>query len=135
MTTRRGTACAFVAACAACVATPAAHAAIYDVTIDGPDAIWLAGRTDIVVPPASDPWPGGLLRHGGNTPEEALETIPSFVAVAGGDVVRALDAAVGGVNFFNGFGPPFFGPNGNESAGSNLTSGTRRVEASSASVS
>ena len=121
MKTRRDTTCVLLAACATWAVTSAAQAAVYDVTIDGPDAIWLAGRTDIVVPPASDPWPGGLLRHGGNTPEEALETIPSFVAVAGGDVVRALDAAVGGVNFFNGFGPPFFGPNGNESAGSNLT--------------
>ncbi len=100
---------------------PAAQAAVYDVTIDGPDAIWLAGRTDLVIPPANQPWSGGLIRHGGATPEEALETIPSFVPVTGGDIVRALDAAVGGVNFFNGFGPPFFGPSGNEGAGSSLT--------------
>ena len=111
---------AFSTALAAVAMASPAQAAIFDVTIDGPDAIWLAGRTDLVVPPASDPWPGGLIRHGGNTPEEAIETIPSFVAVAAGDVVRALDAAVGGVNFFNGFGPPFFGPSGNESAGSSL---------------
>lgn len=120
MKTSSGIAAFSTALTAIAMASPG-QAAIHDVTIDGPDAIWLAGRTDLVVPPASDPWPGGLIRHGGNTPEEAIETIPSFVSVAGGDVVRALDAAVGGVNFFNDFGPPFFGPNGNESAGSSLT--------------
>lgn len=116
-----GVAVSAAAVCGGLVLASSAHAAIYDVTVNGPDAIWLAGRTDIVIPPASGPWPGGLLRHGGNTPEEALEAIPSFVSVAGGDIVRALDAAVGGVNFFNGFGPPFFGPSGNEAAGSSLT--------------
>jgi hypothetical protein len=49
------------------------------------------------------------------------ESLPPFIAVNGGDVVRALNPAVGGVNFFNGFGPPFFGPDGNGLDGSNLT--------------
>jgi len=121
MKTRSGTISAVLAACGGLALASAAQAAIHDVTIDGPDAIWLAGRTDLVIPPASDAWPGGLIRHIGNTPEEALEAIPSFVSVVGGDIVRALDSAVGGVNFFNGFGPPFFGPSGNEAAGSSLT--------------
>ncbi len=112
---------ALCASVAAMVLATGARAATFDVTVDGPDAIWLAGRTDLVIPPANQDWPGGLLRHGGITPEEALESIPSFVPVTTGDVVRALDAAVGGVNFFNGFGPPFFGPSGNEAAGSSLT--------------
>jgi hypothetical protein len=99
----------------------AASAQTYDITVDGADAIWLAGRTDLVIPPASDPWPGGLIRHGGPTPEEIQETVPSFISVVAGDVVRALDPAVGGVSFFNGFGAPLFGPGGNGPAGSALT--------------
>ena len=47
-------------------------------TVGGPDAIYLAGRTDFVIPPANLPWPGGLIRHGGPTWEEALETMPSL---------------------------------------------------------
>ena len=89
-----------------------ASAVVIDVTIDGGDAIFLAGRTDLVIPPANLAWPGGLLRHGGPTPEETLETLPPIIPVAPGDVIRALDPAVGGINFFNGFGPPFFGPDG-----------------------
>lgn len=102
-----------------------ASGAVFTVTVDGPDAIFLAGRTDITIPAANLPWtgpPGGFLgRHGGPTPEEALEQFPSFIPVAGGDIVRVLDPAEGGINFFNGFGPTFFGPGGNGAAGSNLT--------------
>lgn len=112
----------WLAATAVSVLAGAAQAQVYDITIDGSDAIWLAGRTDLVVPAASDPWPGGLLRHGGPTPEEIQETVPTFVSVVAGDVVKALDPAVGGVSFFNGFGAPLFGPGGNGAAGSSLTS-------------
>jgi len=100
-----------------------ANAAVFSVTIDGPDAIFLAGRTDVVIPAANLPWTTGthLIRHGGATPEEALETVPPFIPVTGGDVIRVLDPAVGGVNFFNGLGPPFFGPGGNGVDGSTLT--------------
>ncbi len=98
------------------------QAATFDVTIDGSDAIWLAGRTDLVIPAANLPWVGGLGRHGGPTPEEILETLPPFLTVMGGDVIKALDPAVGGISFFNGIGVPFFGPGGNGSSGSSLTS-------------
>jgi len=99
------------------------QATVFTVVVDGPDAIFLAGRTDVTIPAASDPWTTGtyLIRHSGPTPEEAQEQLPPFIAVAGGDVIRVLDPAVGGVNFFNGFGPPFFGPAGNGLSGSNLT--------------
>ena len=30
----------------------------FDVTIDGSDAIFLAGRTDVVIPPPNEPWTG-----------------------------------------------------------------------------
>jgi hypothetical protein len=99
-------------------------AEIYTVTVDGSDAIFLAGRTDVVIPPAADPWNTDtyLIRHPGPTPEEIQETLPSFIPVVAGDIIRALDPAVGGIEFFNGFGPPYFGPGGNGSSGSNLTS-------------
>jgi len=103
------------------VATPA-KAVVFDVTVDGGDAIFLAGRTDLVIPPANQAWPDGMIRHGGPTPEEILETLPPTIPVAGGDTVRVANPAVGGVNFFNGFGPPFFGPDGNGASGSDLDS-------------
>jgi hypothetical protein len=82
----------------------------------------LRGRTDVVIPDPSQPWTTGthLERHPGPTPEEIKETLPPSVTVSGGDVVRVLDPAVGGVNFFNGFGPPFFGPSGNVAGVSNI---------------
>ncbi len=95
------------------------------VRIDGSDAIFLAGRTDVTIPDVSLPWNGPgthLIRHSGSTPEEILETLPPVVSVSGGDIIKALDPAVGGVSFFNGFGAPYFGPSGNGAAGSNLTS-------------
>lgn len=109
--------------CVAGLTAGPAHSALFSVTVDGPDAIFLAGRTDVVIPAANQSWTTGthLIRHAGATPEEALEQMPSFISVSGGDVIRVADPAVGGVNFFNGFGPPFFGPSGNGLAGSNLT--------------
>jgi hypothetical protein len=121
MKVRLGLVSTVVAACSLMLATPA-QAQVYDLGIDGSDAIWLAGRTDLVVPPASDPWPGGLLRHPGPTPEEIQETMPPFISVVAGDVIKALDPAVGGISFFNGIGDPIFGPGGNGAAGSSLTS-------------
>lgn len=99
-------------------------AIVLDVTIDGSDAIFLAGRTDIVIPSASDPWssPTGMQRHGGPTPEEIQETLPPIIAVSAGDVIRALDPAVGGISFYNGFGAPLFGPDGGVGGQTNLSS-------------
>ncbi len=96
------------------IASAAAQATIVDVSIGGGDAIFLAGRTDLVIPPANQSWPGGMIRHPGPTPEEILESVPPSVAVAAGDVVRLLDPAQGGINFFNGFGPPYYGPEGSQ---------------------
>lgn len=109
----------------AAFSTPTTHAAIINLTIDGSDAIFLAGRTDLTIPDASQPWGGPedhLIRHGGNTPEEIKETLPPEIAVSAGDIIRALDPAVGGISFFNGIGVPFFGPGGNGASGSSLTS-------------
>jgi hypothetical protein len=97
------------------------QAALIDVTVDGSDAIFLAGRTDLVIPPASAPW-SVLIRHGGATPEEILETLPPQINVNAGDVIRVADPAVGGVSFFNGYGDPYYGPDGNGVSGSNLSS-------------
>ena len=115
--------CSFVVAFNGAIA----KADSFSVTVDGTDVIFLAGRTDVTVPDPSLPWPGPathLIRHSFATPEEAQETFPPMVSVTGGDVIRVLDPAIGGINFFNGFGPPLpvFGPSGNTLAGSNLTS-------------
>ncbi|MBC8413541.1 MAG: PEP-CTERM sorting domain-containing protein [Nitrospira sp.] len=98
-------------------------ALIYDVTIDGSDAIFIAGRTDVPIP-ALDGNPNAyiLRRHGFITPEAIVETLPPVISVVAGDVVKVADAAVGGVSFFNGVGAPFFGPGGNGVSGSNLSS-------------
>jgi hypothetical protein len=113
----------FVVAAICFLLTSSAMATINDVTIDGSDAIFLAGRTDVTVPPASAPWTTGthLIRHLGPTPEEIQETLPPFLGVGSGGIIRVADPAIGGVSFFNGFGSPFFGPSGSGIAGSNLT--------------
>lgn len=102
--------------------TQPAQATVIDTTLRGSDAIWLAGRTDLTIPPASAPWPGGLLRHGGPTPEEIQETMPPGFSISGGDVIRVLDPAVGGISFFNGFGGLMYGPDGNGVPGSSSIS-------------
>jgi hypothetical protein len=104
-----------------------ANAAVFTVTIDGSDAIFLAGRTDLVIPPANQPWGDanpatfdGMLRHGFATPEEILETRPPLITtgITGGTVVRVLDPAIGGISFFLGNGGLIFGPEGNAAASS-----------------
>ena len=112
-------------ALAAILVVPIAKAAVFDVVVYGSDAIFLAGRTDVTIPPADQPWTGPgthLIRHPSATPEEIRETVPPFLSVTGGDVVKVADPAVGGVNFYNDYGPPFFGPGGNGLSGSSLTS-------------
>ncbi len=105
----------------ALLAAPAS-AAVFDITIDGSDAIFLAGRTDLTIPAASEAWPGGMIRHVSPTPEEIKETLPPGISVATGDVIKVTDPAIGGISFFNGFGPPYFGPEGNgSSTSSNLS--------------
>ena len=100
-------------------------ATIISWTVDGSDAIFLAGRTDLTIPDASQPWTGPgdyLIRHGGPTPEEIQETLPdSYLLPADFVFFRALDPAVGGVSFYNGVGDPYFGPDGNGVSGSNLS--------------
>jgi len=109
-----------VAAALLLVAQTPAFAVPIDVTVDGSDAIFLAGRTDLTIPDASQPWPGGLTRHSWPTPEEIQETLPPTIAVSGGDVVRVADPAVGGISFYNGYGGTMFGPGGNGLQGSDL---------------
>lgn len=107
------------AALAAALSASAASSAVFTVSVEGGDAIFLAGRTDLAIPAANLPWgdndpatEDGMRRHGGATPEEVLESVPPFIPVAGGDVVKVLDPVDGGINFFNGPGPAFFGPEG-----------------------
>jgi PEP-CTERM motif len=101
-----------------------ASATVLHVTVDGSDAIFIAGRTDLLpIPPLDgNQFAFVLERHPFITPEAIVETLPPSIPVSGGDVIRVADLAVGGVSFFNGFGPPLFGPGGNGVDGSNLTS-------------
>ncbi|WP_457576326.1 PEP-CTERM sorting domain-containing protein [Desulfomarina sp.] len=115
-TGRRWLQLAILGAAGLCLSVTA-DALIIDTTIQGSDAIWLAGRTDLTIPPASDPWPGGLRRHGYPTPEEIQETMPQGFAVSAGDTVRVLDPTIGGISFYNGFGGTVYGPDGNGSPG------------------
>jgi hypothetical protein len=78
-----------------------------DYVVLGTDAIWLAGRTDIANPGTI------LARHGAPPPENLLETFPTAIAVGGGDsVIFTLNG--GGVSYFNGFGAPVYGVEGND---------------------
>ena len=97
---------------------PAAAAQVLSVQVDGSDAIFLAGRTDVTIPPASMSW-DVLARHPLPTPEEIQETLPPFISVAAGDVIRVADPAIGSIDFFNGF-TNRFGPGGNTAGTSTL---------------
>ena len=105
--------------------TTSAHASSFDLSIDGADAIFLAGRTDVTIPAlgSSDPsFP--LVRHGYVLPDFVQEQFPGFVPVVGGDSVYLVDPAIGGIHFFNGLGTPAssFGPEGNLAGTSVLSS-------------
>jgi hypothetical protein len=110
---------AAVAIVLSCAVASAQAGTIYDITVNGTSAIFLAGRDDLTIPPPGTPW-SILTRHPSPTPENLQEEFPPMIPVTAGDVIRAADPAVGGVNFFRGFGPPFFGPQGNGVSGSNL---------------
>ncbi len=107
---------------AACLALfsatmPTASAVVFDQVVLGSDAIWLAGRTDLAIPPAGVLWPGGLARHP-ITPELIQETRPPVFSVNPGDTIRVADPVDGAVSFFNGFGGVVYGPEGNGVPGS-----------------
>lgn len=105
----------------ACLASPTL-AATFDITVDGPDAIYLAGRSDLVIPDPADAWPDGMIRHGGPTPEESQETFPPFISLVAGDIVKVLAPAKGCINFYNGFSATdCFGPEGVSGSASGLS--------------
>ena len=113
--------CIFVMGFLLCF-TQSTLAITFDITIDGSDAIFLAGRTDLTIPQASDPWPGGMIRHDNPTPEEIQETLPPIISVSPGNVIQVLDPAIGGISFYNDFGAPIFGPDGDAGGFTNLSS-------------
>ena len=108
-----------------------AQAAVFDLSIDGQDVIYLAGRTDVCIPALgasaatgpgcpSGPFPIG--RHPGPPPASfEQERFPQVLSLSAGDVVRVLDPAVGGIDFFNSGGTNIYGPEG-AGGGSNLGS-------------
>ena len=93
-------------------------------TVDGTDAIYLAGRTDITIPPLGTNPSTFLARHGFVAADFLLETFPDFKIVTAGDVLNFL--ATGCVNYFNGIGcsgpGTGFGPDGGDPNGSILNS-------------
>lgn len=97
----------------------------FEITADGVDAIFLAGRTDVLPIPAPDGDPNAfiLLRHNSLLPEFPLtEMLPPSIPIAEGAVVRVSSRAIGGVSFFPGFNGPIFGPDGNRGSESILFS-------------
>ena len=95
------------------------------VTVDGVDAIFLAGRTDVLpIPlPNGDPNAFILLRHGILVPEFPLmEELPPSIPIAEGAKVRVASPATGGVSFFNGFDGLMVGPDSTKSSESTLFS-------------
>lgn len=94
------------------------------VNVDGVDAIFFAGRTDVspIPLPNGDPNAFILIRHDHLVPEFPLtESLPPLIPVTEGAVVRAISRATGGVSFFQGFDGPIFGPDGNEGSESILS--------------
>ncbi len=105
-----------------CLSPSFSMAEIYDVILDGTDAIYLAGRDDVTVPALDYDFFDGegdliLKRHNyGSVPADfEIETFPVLVPVTAGDVVRVMDTAEGWIHFYNGLGSPAtgFGPEGN----------------------
>lgn len=104
-----------------------ASAATFNLTVKGTDAIFLAGRTDVVIPPLDNSFV--LARHNfspADTPADfVLETFPQFLAATSSQAFSF--SASGCVNYFIGLGcnstnPAGFGPNGGTPDGSSLNS-------------
>jgi hypothetical protein len=116
--------------------SPAAMNFDFDVTVRGVDAIFLAGQglddlffvklIPVPIPiPNGDPNAFILLRHDFLVPEFPLtERVPPSIPIVEGATVKAVERAIGGVSFFNGFNGPIFGPDGNEGSESDLSSPT-----------
>lgn len=88
--------------------------------VRGTDAIFLAGRTDITVPPLGDTsskFP--LARHGFVRSDFLQETFPQSISVQSGETFTF--EAKGTIDFFNGTSRPFT-PDGNDPNGSSLFS-------------
>jgi hypothetical protein len=92
----------------------------FEFNVDGTDAIFLAGRDDVVIPALGSSFI--LARHGFVNPDFEQETFPDSIPVVGGQIITFSDPAIGGIHFFNGLGGPFYGPEGDTSATSSLTS-------------
>lgn len=90
-------------------------------TVNGTDAIFLAGRDDVTIPAldSSDPsFP--LLRHGYVNADFLPETFPQWLTAIAGQTFAF--AVTGGVDYYNAPSASFFGPDGNGTSGSNLNS-------------
>lgn len=102
-----------------------ASATTFSLTVNGTDAIYLAGRTDVTIPNLGSSNPSfPLLRHGFVAGDFLKETFPQSIAASNGQEFSFF--ASGCVNYYNGLGcqnnTNGFGPDGNGLSGSNTNS-------------
>lgn len=89
-----------------------AVAAVFDLSVSGSDAIFLAGRTDITIPPLGTVDPDfPLERHDTVGNNFQPETFPPSIAVSPGDTFQVTDAS-GGISFTDVLFPVSVGPEG-----------------------
>jgi hypothetical protein len=103
---------------AAAVALPS-HAGVATVTVQGREAIFLAGRVDLVIPSLGSPF--ALLRHPFIASDFIKEAFPTGLVVRGGGLVQVARPASGGIDFFNAPSATFYPPEGETSITSKLS--------------
>jgi hypothetical protein len=104
---------------AAAVSLPS-RAGRVDVTVQGREAIFLAGRHDVVIPPLGSGLPFPLARHDFVLPDFVREAFPTGMVVRSLGQVQVGSPASGGIDFFNSPSATFFPPEGDVSSTSRL---------------
>ncbi|HBB34955.1 MAG TPA: PEP-CTERM sorting domain-containing protein [Cyanobacteria bacterium UBA8803] len=99
-----------------------AQAGTFNLTVQGTDAIYLAGRADVTIPPLGSTDPSFPLgRHSFVAADFLKDTFPQFITASGGQLFSF--SASGCVHYFNGVGCPGngFAPDGNSAGVSDLS--------------
>jgi Ca-activated chloride channel family protein len=92
---------------------PTPDVALQDIKVRGSDVIFLAGRHDITIPPRGpDHNTDFVIRRHDHLDDPLIETFPPFIPIRGGDTIRILDLASGGIHFFPQSNQPGWGPAG-----------------------
>jgi len=96
---------------------------VRDIEVRGSDAIYLAGRDDVIIPPRGTEHDADfVLKRHAQLEDPLIETFPPSVEVRGGDVVRILDLAVGSIHFYPQKDRPGWGPAGREGSFASIDS-------------